>query len=180
MPRLLKELLEKHLGSAEAVQKFLATSFPISRHPDPEPEEAARDWLSKPEAGSQRVTAFVPVKAGLPQKKHKAALAGQHEPSHIPSPSAPDSDAPVFKTSFPAKPRPVYPPNQQQASPSGPQQQAHAGRWEGRGGLKVLLLEEEAGDVSSMSAQLILDGFIQHLQTRQESDGGKEQQSVHG
>ncbi|XP_013861551.1 uncharacterized protein LOC106515990 [Austrofundulus limnaeus] len=189
VPRLLKELLEKHFGSAEAVQKFLITSFPVNQSSDPKPEEEEEveeehDWLNKSETGSQRVTAFMPVKASPPQNKNKPGRSGQLESTHFPSSS--DSDASVYRTSFPAKPQPVYPTTQQQSSrasastPLDPQQQARAGRWEGRGGLKVLLLEKDAEDVNSMSAQLILDGFIQHLQTHKESDGGKEQQGVNG
>lgn len=186
---MLKELLEKHFGSAEAVQKFLSASFPVNQSSDPKPEEeekAEHDWLNKSETGSQRVAAFMPVKAGPPQNKNKPGHSGQLESTHFPSSSASDSDASVYRTSFPAKPQPVYPTTQQQSArasastPLDPQQQAPVGRWEGRGGLKVLLLEKDAEDVNSMSAQLILDGFIQHLQTRKESDGGKEQQSVNG
>nr|XP_054593332.1 uncharacterized protein si:ch211-276i12.4 [Nothobranchius furzeri] len=178
-PCLIKELLERHFGSTEAIQKFLTTSFPISQSHNAKAEEVSHDWLNKSDGESQRATAFMPVKQGLPPNKSESC----HR-SSFPS----DITTSIYKSSFPARPQPVYPQTQKQSScganqadgPPEQQQQAQAGpdRREGRRGLKVLLFEEDCRDVNSVSAQQILDDFIQHLQARNEADGGKTQQSV--
>ncbi|XP_061581569.1 uncharacterized protein si:ch211-276i12.4 isoform X4 [Cololabis saira] len=194
VPCLIKELLGKQFDSAEAVQKFLTTSSATSHFQQtdgqshsPNAEEVAHDWLTKSEAGAQRATAFMPFKQGLPANKNEASLSGQHESS--PPFSVADISAAIYKkmaASYAARPQPVYPESQQQLSlgtnhadtPPDPQH-AHVGgsSWGGRDGLKVLLLEQDTGDVNAMSAQQILDDFMQHLQTHKEAVGGKEQQS---
>ncbi|XP_041845669.1 serine/arginine repetitive matrix protein 1 [Melanotaenia boesemani] len=194
VPCLIKDLLEKQFGSAEAIQKFLTTSSPINlshqadgqSHP-PKEAEAAHDWLTRSDAGSQRVTAFLPFKHGVPAKKNEGSLSGQHESS--PSFSVADISAAIYKkmaASYPARPLPVYPQSQKQSSKGTnhadaphPDLHSHVGgdSWAGRGGLKVLLLEQDTGDVNSVSAQQILDGFMQHLQGHKEAGGGTEQQS---
>lgn len=85
--------------------------------------------------------------------------------------------------SFATRPRPLYPQSQQQQPPLGANHadtppnlhQAHVGgdSWGGTGGVKVTVLEQ---DVTSSSAQQILDEFIQQLQPHKEAGGGKEQQ----
>lgn len=196
VPVLVKELLEKYFGSAEAIQNFLTTSFPTSQSQqtdgqscNPTAEEAAQGCLRESEAGRQRVTAFMPIKQPLTPAKNEGSLPGQHESTHSPSFSLADMGAASYKTtapSYPARPQPVYPQTQQQSLRSAahtdtapdPQHAHGAGdRWEGRGGLKVLLFEQDAGDVNSMSAQQILDDFMHHLQAHKEAGGGKEQQS---
>ncbi|XP_043982914.1 uncharacterized protein si:ch211-276i12.4 [Gambusia affinis] len=196
VPVLVKELLEKYFGSAEAIQHFLTTSFPTSQSQqtdgqscDPKAEEAAQGCLSESEAGRQRVTAFMPIKQPLTPAKNEGNLPGQHESAHSPSFSLADMGAVSYKTTAPsyaARPQPVYPQTQQQllrsaahtdTAPDPPHAHAAGDRWEGRGGLKVLLFEQDAGDVNSMSAQQILDDFMHHLQAHKEAGGGKEQQS---
>ena len=188
VPCLIKELLEKHFDSPEAIQNFLTTSSPTGQSHPPKVEEAGHDWLTKSETGSQRVTAFLPVKHDVPNK-NEGSLSGQSESSHSPSFSVADISTAIYKkmaASYAARPQPVYPQNQQQSSQvtnhaNAPLdlQQAHMGgdSWGGRGGLKVLLLEQDAGDVNSMSAQQLLDDFMQHLQVHKEAGGGKEQQT---
>ncbi|KAM4733158.1 uncharacterized protein FYW61_008693 [Anableps anableps] len=196
VPVLVKELLEKYFGSAEAIQKFLSTSFPTCHSQqtdgqscDPKAEEAAQGWLSESEASLQRVTAFMPIKQALTPAKNEGGLSGQHESTHSPSFSLADIGAASYKTtapSYPARPQPVYPQTQQQllwstahtdTTPDPQHPHAVGDRWEGRGGLKVLLFEQDAGDVNSMSAQQILDDFMHHLQAHKEAGGGEEQQS---
>ncbi|KAM9740506.1 uncharacterized protein ACNS7B_011933 isoform 2-T2 [Menidia menidia] len=189
VPCLIKELLEKHFDSPEAIQTFLTTSLPTTKSYPPKVEGAGYDWMTESEAGSQRVTAFLPVKQNVPTKKNEGSLLGHSELSQSPPFSVDDISTAIYKkmaASFASRPQPVYPQSQQSSSqvtnyiknPPDPQQ-AHVGAdsWAGRGGLKVLLLEQEAGDVNSMSAQQILDDFMQHLQTHKEGGGGKEQQS---
>ncbi|KAK5616851.1 hypothetical protein CRENBAI_018330 [Crenichthys baileyi] len=196
VPVLVKELLKKYFGSAEAVERFLTTSFPTSQSQqtdgqssDPKAEEAARGWLSESEAGPQRVTAFMPIKQALPPAKNEGRLSSQHESTYSSSFSLADIGAASYKTtapSYPARPQPVYPQTQQpllrstahaETTPDPEHPHAAGDRWEGRGGLKLLLFEQDAGDVNSMLAQQILDDFMQHLQPHKEAGGGKEQQS---
>ncbi|XP_070770029.1 repetin [Enoplosus armatus] len=198
VPCLIKELLEKHFDSTEAIQKSLTTSVPIihsapSSQADgqshaPKVEEAAHDWLTKSEAGPQRVTAFMPFKQGVQTTGTEDGLSGQHRSSHSPPFSVADISTAIYKkmaASYAARPQPLYPQSQPQP-PLGtnhadtPQnlQQAHVGgdSWGGKGAVKVTLLEQDVVDVTSMSAQQILDEFIQQLQTHKEAGGGKEQQ----
>lgn len=198
VPCLIKELLEKHFDSAEAIQKFLTTSAPI-RYPDtspqahgqshaPQVEEAAPDWLMKSEAGPQRVTAFIPFKQGVQTAGTENSLLGQHESSHSPPFSVADISTAIYKkmaASYGARPQSLYPQSQPQpqlgtnhADTPPNFQQANMGSdsWGGKGGVKVTLLEQDVVDVTSMSAQQILDEFMQQLQTRNEAGAGKEQQ----
>ncbi|XP_074504743.1 uncharacterized protein LOC141775355 [Sebastes fasciatus] len=193
VPFLIKESLEKHFDSADAIQKFLTTSAPIGHpasslqadgHPHvPKVEEASHDWL-KSEAGLQRVTAFLPFKQGVPTTGSEGY--GQHESSHSPPLSVTDISTAIYKrmaASYAARPQPLYPQSQQQlpnhADPSPNLQQAHVGgdSWGGKGGVKVTLLEQDVADATptSMSAQQILDEFLQQLQPYTEAGGGREQ-----
>lgn len=186
----------KYFGSAEAIQKFLTSSFPTSQSQptdgqswEPKAEEAAKGWLSESEACPQRVTAFMPVKQVLTPAKNEGSLSGQHESARSSSFPLADMGDASYKTtapSYPGRPQPVYPQTQQQllggaghAEAAADPQHAHAtgDRWEGRGGLKVLLFEQDSEDVDSMSAQQILDDFMHHLQAHKEAGAGKEQQS---
>lgn len=198
VPCLIKELLEKHFNSAEAIQKFLTTSAPIcqsatppqedSQSHAPKVEEAAHDWMTKSDASLQRVTAFIPFKQGVPTAGTEGSLSGQNESSHSPPFSVADISTAIYKkmaASYDARPQPLYHQSQQQA-PLGTNhadtppnhQQVHVGgdSWGGKGGVKVTLLEQDVMDVTSMSAQQILDEFLQQLQAQKEAGGGKEQQ----
>ncbi|KAM8732998.1 uncharacterized protein AB9X84_024901 [Acanthopagrus schlegelii] len=193
VPCLIKELLEKHFDSAEAIQKFLKSPATISHSTTspqadgqshaPKMEDLAVDWMTKSEGGLQRVTAFLPFKQGVPA----AGTEGGHESSYSPPFSVSDISSAICKkmaASFAARPQPLYPQSQQQQQPppgtnhtdTTPNlHQAHVGgdSWGGTGGVKVTLLEQ---DVTSSSAQQILDEFIQQLQPHKEAGGGKEQQ----
>ncbi|KAA8588841.1 uncharacterized protein LOC116696958 [Etheostoma spectabile] len=191
IPCLIKELLEKHFDSAEAKQKLLTTSAPISLSSTasqpkgqshmPKVEEAAHDWLTKSDAGLQRVTAFIPFKQGVPTIGTEGSLSGQHSPPF----SAADISTSIYKkmaASYAARPQPLYPQNQQQlplgtnhanAPPHLEQVELGGDSWGGKGGVKVTLLEQDVVDVTSMSAQQILDDFLQQLQP---NSGGQEQQ----
>ncbi|XP_038142560.1 uncharacterized protein LOC119784539 [Cyprinodon tularosa] len=196
VPLLVKELLEKYFGSAEAIQKFLSTSFPSNQSQltagqscSPKAEGAAQGWLSESEAGPQRVTAFMPIKQAFTPAKNEGSLSGQHESTHSPSFSSADIGAASYKStapSYPARPQPVYPQTHQQllrgtshteTTPDPQHSHPADDRWEGRGGLKLLLFEQDAEDVNSMLAQQILDDFMHHLQAHKEAGGGKEPQS---
>lgn len=194
VPCLIKELLEKHFNSAEAIQKFLTISAPTSHSATsqqadgqsytPKVEEAALDWLTKSGASPQRVTAFIPFK-----QPTTGSEGSQHESSHSPPFSVADISTAIYKkmaASYAARPQPVYPQSQQQlllgtnhTPDTTPNlQQAHVGgdSWGEKGGVKVTLLEQDVVDVTSVSAQQILDDILQQLQPHKEAGGGKEQQ----
>ncbi len=198
VPCLIKELLEKHFNSAEALQKFLTTSAPIghsatypqadSQSHAPKVEEAAHDWLTKSDASQQRVTAFLPFKQGVPTAGTEGSHSGHNESSHSPPLSVADISTAIYKkmaASYDAQPQPLYPQSQQQlplgtnhADTPPNHQQGHVGgdSWGGKGGVKVTLLDQDVVDVTSMSAQQILDEFMQQLRAQKEAGGGKEQQ----
>nr|XP_008292583.1 PREDICTED: uncharacterized protein LOC103366594 [Stegastes partitus] len=200
VPCLIKDLLEKHFDSTEAIQKFLTTPAPVSllatalqtdgQSRPPKVEGVAHDWLTKSEASPERVTAFMPFKQGILPTGNEGSLSGQDEPSHSPPFSVADISTAIYKkmaASYAARPQPLYPQSQQQLSPVGSNHadtspdprrpRVGVDSWNGKGGLKVKPLEQDAEDVNSMSAQQILDDFMQQLQAHKEAGGGKKQQS---
>ncbi|XP_060903448.1 uncharacterized protein LOC132981520 [Labrus mixtus] len=186
VPCLIKELLEKHFNSAETTQKLLTTSAtnnhssepPRADNPSNTPKEdaAAQDWLAKSEAGLQRVTAFIPFKQG----GNESSLSDQDESRYSPPFSVNDISTAIYKkmaASYAARPRALYPQSQQQpqistnhADAPPKLQQDHVGgdSWMGNGGVKVTLVEQDIVDVTSTSAQQILDDFMQQLQAQKE------------
>lgn len=198
VPCLIKELLEKHFDSSEAIQKFLSTSTPVScsatappadsQSHAPKAGKGTHDWLTKPEAGLQRVTAFMPFKQGVLTTGTDACLSVQHETSYSPPFSVADISTAIcnkMAAEYADRPQHLYSQSQQQP-PLGTNhtdtppklQQAHlcGDSWGGKGGVKVTLLEQDVVDVTSMSAQQILDDFLQQLQAHKDVGGGKEQQ----
>lgn len=143
-------------------------------------EEAAPDWMLKSEGGSQRVTAFSPFKHGGAQAMNEDDISGQREPIYSPPLSLDDISSAIYNkmaARYAARPQPHYPqqppltdtpPNFQQANVDGDS-------WSGKVGVKVRHLEEDVVDVTSMSAQKILDEFIRQLQPHQEAGEGEEQ-----
>lgn len=193
VPCLIKELLAKQFNSAEAMEKFLRTPAPIShcataqadsQSHAPKMEEAAHDWLTKAEVGSQRVTAFIPFKQGVPPVRNEEGASRQS--SHSPPFTVEDISTAIYKkmaARYAARPQPLYPQSQQplctNCDDTPPNlQQAHVGgdSWGREGGVKATLLEQGVTDVTSMSAQRILDEFMQQLQHHQEAGEGKKQQ----
>lgn len=165
------------------MQKFLASS--ALNRPQPadsqsqshEEPSAASAWLAESEASSQRVTAFVPIKQ---RNQNEGSLSDQQDSAF----SEVDISSAKFRktgVSYAARPQPVYSQGKQKASPCTnhvePETQSAQGSgniWGERGGLKASLLNEGAEDVSSTSAQQILDDFMQRLQTHRAAGGGKE------
>lgn len=153
-------------------------------------EEVTHDWLTNTEAGPQRVTAFVPFKQGSPTTTTttEANLPSQQESSNSPFISTADI-SPVLSKKMAgvhtARPQPVYPQNLQQ-SPLGPKQSdtksnlqqvaAVSDCWCGKGGVNGALLGHNLVDVTSVSAQQILDEFMQQLQAHNNVGGGTELQ----
>lgn len=198
VPCLIKDLLEKHFDSSETIQKFLTASSSSSHSATspqgdsqshtPKMEEVAHDWSAKPEAGPQRVTAFMPFKQELPATGTEACLSNRHEASHSPPFSVSDISTAIYRkmaAGYAARPQPLYPQSQQQpplatnhANIPPSLQQAHVGgdSWGGKAGVQVTLLEQDVVNVTSMSAQHILNDFMQQLQTHKEPGGGTEPQ----
>ncbi|XP_029021919.1 uncharacterized protein si:ch211-276i12.4 [Betta splendens] len=194
VPCLIKGLLEKHFDSAEAVQRFLSGSAPKSysatspqadgrSHP-PEVGREAHGWLAKSEAGLQRATAFVPFKQGPPAPGSEPCLAEQRESCYSPPFSVADISSAICNnmadTAHPACPRSRQqpPPCADHAEP--PLERRQGDSWGGTGGVMVSLLEQDVVDVTAMSAQKILDEFMQQLQAHKEVGGGKAQQGRQG
>lgn len=194
MPCLIKDLLEKRFDSDEAVQMFMTASTPISypatppqadnRPHYPKVVDEAHDWLTKSEAAPQMVTAFVPFKQGVTE----GCVSGQHESSHSPPFSVADIGTAIYNkiaANYAARPQPLYFHSQQQPTLTthftdthpNPKQASGGDRvcGKGEGELNVTLLEEDIVDVTSLSAQRILDDFMQQLQAHKEVGGGKEQ-----
>lgn len=191
VPCVIKELLQKHLNSSGAIQKTVtspilagcsaATPADSLSH-SLKMEDPAQKWLMGPEAGPTRVTAFTPFKQGAPQSRNDHILC-QRESNHSPPFTLEDLSADIYRkisARYAARPQPLYaqsltsnhcdtPPNLQQA---------HAGddSWVGgKGGVQVTLLEEDAVDVTSTSAQKILEEFMRQLQPHQEVPKGQEE-----
>lgn len=202
VPCLIKELLENHFDSAEAIQKFLSSSGPIScsatspqadsQSHAPEVREGTHDWLTKSEAGLQRLTVFMPFKQGLLTTGTETCLSGQHESSYSPPFSVADISTAIcnkMAASYADRPQLLHSQSQQQpplgtnytdTSPKRQQDHLCGDSWGGKGGVKVTLLEQDVVDVTAMSAQKILDDFMQQLQAHKEVGGGKEQQGGQG
>lgn len=193
VPCLIKELLEKHFDSAEAIQKFLSTSAPIScsgaclqadsQSHTSKVGEGTHDRLTKSDAGLQRVTAFMPFKQGVLTTGTDVCLSVPHESSYSPPFSVADiSTAICNKMAAKYADRPQLhqhqPPlgtNHTDTQPKLQQVHLRGDSWGEKGGVKVTLLEQDVVDVTSMSAQQILDDFIQQLQAHTEAGGGAEQ-----
>lgn len=192
VPCVIKELLQKHFSSFEAKQKTVSSPLPACRCAATpadslsqalKVEDPAQKWLMGPEAGPPRVTAFTPFKQGVPQSRNDHIL-GQRESNHSPPFTFEDLSADIYRkisARYAARPQPLYaqsltsnhgdtPPNLQQAHASGDS-------WAGKGGVRVTLLEEDLVDVTSTSAQKILEEFMRQLQPHQVVPEGEEEKS---
>lgn len=180
LPCPIKDLLEKHFNSAEAVQKIplpaaigshSAISPSALKPPQPpKSEETAHDWWTETETA----TAFVPFKQEVPKTGGQISLQGPLESSNSPPFSVEDISTAIYEkiiANYTAKPQT----NLQQPSlgekytdwPLKPLQLPRAGRLGEKGEVLVTLLEQDAADVTAMSAQQILDEFMQQLHTRE-------------
>lgn len=192
VPCVIKELLQKHLNSSEAKQKTVTSPVPAGRSAATpadslsqalKVEDPAQKWLVGPEAGPPRVTAFTPFKQGVPQSRNDHIL-GQRESNHSPPFTLEDLSADIYRkisARYAARPQPLYAQSLTSNYADTPPnlQQAHAGddSWAGKGGLQVTLLEEDVVDVTSTSAQKILEEFMRQLQPRQGVPEGEEEKS---
>ncbi|XP_019725492.1 uncharacterized protein LOC109515867 [Hippocampus comes] len=180
LPCLIKDLLEKHFNSAEAVQKVQlpaaigshsAISPSALKPPQPpKSEETAHDWWTEMETA----TAFVPFQHEVPKTGGQISLQGPLKSSNSPPFSVEDISTAIYKkiiANYTAKPQT----NLQQPSlgekytecPLKSLQLHRADRLGEKGEVLVTLLEQDAADVTAMSAQQILDEFMQQLHTRE-------------
>lgn len=176
------------------MQRFLATpasasvatiALTESQSHAPKMEEAAPDWTPKPESNSQRVTAFAPFKHGGTQAANEDRVSGQHEPvSASTSISLNDISAAIYHKMAARYTTITQPQTQQQpplainhadSPPDFQRGSVDGDSWGVKGGAKVTLLEQDAVDVTSVSAQKILDEFMRQLQSLQEAGEGKQQ-----
>lgn len=190
VPCLIKELLQKHLNPSGAKQKTVTSPVPAGRSAATpagslsqalKAEDPAQKWLMGPEAGPPRVTAFTPVKQGVPQSRNDHI---QRESDRSPPFTLEDLSADIYRkisARYAARPQPLYAQSlSSNASDTPPNlQQTHAGvdSWAGKGGMQVTFLEEDVADVTSTSAQKILEEFLRQLQPPQEVPEGEEERS---
>ncbi|XP_061644791.1 uncharacterized protein si:ch211-276i12.4 [Phyllopteryx taeniolatus] len=189
LPCLIKDLLEKHFNSPEAVHTFLTPSAVDSNSASspsalklphaPKSEEAAHDWLTE----SESATAFVPFKQEVPKTGVQISIQSPLESSNSLPFSVDDISTAIYQkivANYTGKPQ-TY---QQQSSlgikytgsPLKPQQLHRADRLGEKEEVLVTLLEQDAVNVTSMSAQQILDEFMQQLHTHERVGEGKEQE----
>lgn len=175
------------------MQRFLVSPAPASvavtsltenQSHAPRMEEAVSDWTLKPESNSQRVTAFAPFKHDSTQAVNKDVVSGQHEPVSASPPISLDDISAAIYDKMAARYTTVRQPQQQPPLAihhADTTADFHRGSvdgdsWGVKGGVKVTLLEEGGVvDVTSVSAQKILDEFMRQLQTHQEAGEGKQQ-----
>ncbi|KAK0138970.1 Tight junction-associated protein 1 [Merluccius polli] len=197
VPCLIKELLEKHFDSAEAVQKFLKTATAVNHPKMPSPPdpsqsgasnvvEVPHDWS---EAGPRRVTAFMPWKQEASAGTASAATAstdgglpGAHGASHSQPFSIADISAAIYKkiaSEFTAN----HKPSQTKSLQGCPKGTNHTGTTRPPAHVRQVLETAELapglGDVTYLSAQQVLDEFMNQLQPQNQASGGKEQQVSH-
>lgn len=180
VPNLIKELLEKHLFTLGDKQHFVSPTtafshFNSSPRTDSKVEGVSQyDWLSKSASGPQRPTAFSPVAHGLSTDNH-SRNSGSLSPcsSHF---GAPDISAP-FCNKMAAGLAPAIQPmcvkplldTQTVDTPQPSVQQNCAGgdNCVGQEGMKVVHAEQAV--VTALSAQQILNDFMQQLQAQKDS-----------
>lgn len=187
--------MAKHFISAAAIHKVLTGPAPVNNPASAQADsqshalkmEEAHNWLTQSEVNWQRLTAFTPFKQEVLQPGKKDL--DQQESSCSPPFSAEDTSTAMYKkmsAKYAGTSQPLYPQSQQQISLATNHtntppnlQLAHVGGDNRgvKGGVQVTLLEEDILDVTSVSAQKILDGFMQQLQPHQEAREGKEQES---
>ncbi|XP_077435075.1 uncharacterized protein LOC144059687 [Vanacampus margaritifer] len=186
LPCLIKDLLGKHLNSTEAVPKIRtpsaigghsASSPPALKPPHPpKSEEAAHDWLTE----SDTATAFVPFKQEVAKTGSQISLQNPIESNDSPPFSVEDISTAIYQkivANYAARPQ-----NYQHQSSLGVKytdsplkpEQLHRDEHLGeKGDVLVTLLEQDAVNVTAMSAQQILDEFMQQLNTRERVGEGK-------
>lgn len=180
VPNLIKELLEKHLFTSAGVkQQFMSATtafnhFNSSPKTPPEVERVSQlDRLSQSASGPQRPTAFSPVTPGSSNTENQNCITGSLPPcsSHF---GAPDITTAFYNKMAaalapaiqPVCVKPLLATTTADAPQPNVQQTCAAGdSCAGQEGVQV-----EQPVVTALSAQQILDDFMQQLQAQRESD----------
>lgn len=194
VPCLIKELLQKHLNSSRAAQKTLTGPAPGGRVApalaDGLPrvlkvEDPAQKWLVEPEVGPHRATAFIPFKHGGPPSRNDLPRESNHSPPF----TLEDLSADIYRkisARYAARPLPLYPQSlTSNPADTAPNLQQGEDSWAGGGGVHVTLLKDDVVDVTSTSAQKILEEFMRQLHPHrepggEEEEGGQEKMAAEG
>ncbi|XP_055018254.1 serine-rich adhesin for platelets isoform X2 [Boleophthalmus pectinirostris] len=177
VPHLIKNLLEKHLFCSAGTKQQLtstATSFSHLDSSPPKLDGASRDWLPK-SAQQQRPTAFSLITHGLTTTENQCCIPGSLTPcpsefctadvsafyNKMPTGLATGSQ-PVCAQALLGRTTADTPlPTVQQACAGGDNCTAHEG---------VKVVQAEPAVVTAMSAQQILNDFMQQLWAQKEAD----------
>ncbi|XP_028316194.1 uncharacterized protein LOC114471546 [Gouania willdenowi] len=170
VPCLIKELLEKHFDSSEAVHNFLSASVAnnLCAVPTPTDSQPLSHWLTESEAAPPRVTAFLPFKQPTAQ-----IVTAKSEASRSPPLSVADISTAIYNkmaASYATRPQPLYPQSQQQQQQLplstnlphiSPRVTHVAGDcWGGKEGSKVTLLEQDIKMNLQVCVGVALDGAL--------------------
>lgn len=198
VPNLIKELLEKHFNSRDAVKKFLKPTTPTCQtnavhQPDVQSpalkaDGTTQDWSgvghSESEAMHQRVTAFLPWK----QEGSGGEDGGARGHPSSDSPELPFSVADIslaiykkmaanqgrFRPVIPQTGHPSTGTDHHGNPPPNPYPLAGVKGGEGVGSeVRGAEMDPGALDVSYLSAQRILDDFMHQLRSPEEESGKK-------
>ncbi|XP_053736061.1 uncharacterized protein si:ch211-276i12.4 isoform X1 [Synchiropus splendidus] len=159
VPCLIKELLEKHWNTTETMQKFMAMNDGGTAAHAPTVNGEVHKCVSKSDVGPQRPTAFMPFRQALPTQSEES------EPTY----NTDMSDA-IYEN-IAARPQPVCPSKYTESSRNPTQVFGDHPQQTGEEDIKVSLLEEDVVPLTSVSAQHILDEFMQQLQGHQAAGG---------
>jgi len=189
---LIKELLEKHFDSAEAVQRFLKTATAVNQPKTPSTPDLNQsgasnvvdvplDWLRESEVGPCRATSFMPWKqeASAATASAGGSLSGRTQSQPL---SIDDISAAIYKkiaSEFAAN-HPSAPPKSLQRCPKGTNHTGTAAPpAHTRPVLETAELAPDQEDVTYLSAQQVLDEFMNQLSPKSQASGGNEQQVSH-
>ncbi|KAK7922427.1 hypothetical protein WMY93_009329 [Mugilogobius chulae] len=192
VPNLIKELLEKHLFcSGGTKQQLVSTATPFS-HLDSSPktegqphtsklEGASHDWLSKSALGNQRPTAFSSVTHGLTTTENHSCISGSFA-SCLSQSHAADISAALYNkipTGLATASQPgcvqalLGRTTADAAEPSV--QQTCIGVDNCAAQEEVKVVQVEPAVVTAMSAQQILNDFMQQLWAQKEAERESQQ-----
>lgn len=189
MPCLIKELLQKHFDSAEAVQRFLKTTDTVNQPKMPSVRDlnqsgasnvvdVPHDCLTETAVGPRRATAFMPWRQEVSAATTLAggSLSGRSQSQPL---SIDDISADIYKkiaSEFAAN-HTSAPPKSLQGCPKGTN---HTGTVvppvHARPVLETAELPPDREHVTYLSAQQVLDEFMNQLSSKSHTSGGNEQQ----
>ncbi|XP_077465766.1 uncharacterized protein LOC144082459 [Stigmatopora argus] len=188
LPCLMKDLLARHLDSAETVSNKFPTptaldSLSTSSPPSPQRPHASKsdETVQKRSTEADAATAFVPFKQEVAQTGVPVPPQRSPESSNSPPFSVEDISTTIYQrllANYVAEPLNYQRESAQSvkrgASPPGSRRFYSGERLGEKEELLVTLLEQDAVEVDSMSAQQILDEFMQQLHAHERGGESKE------